>query len=184
MAEEELISLEEARQEVALVCRRLALLHLAFAEVLVNELGGEKGKRIIARAIKEYGKKVGEGKRQMAIEQGLALTPENLGKFRDLPRFGMHDRRETVEVEGEQRTRAYGCVMGQVWHEYNQDALGRIYCYVDPAKNMAFNPEFKLIHTRALPDGDEFCELVTRPTTDEERQDFLAEDTAWASIDR
>jgi len=49
----ELISLEEAKHEVALVCRRLGLLHLAFAEVLVNELGEEKGKKINARAIKE-----------------------------------------------------------------------------------------------------------------------------------
>ena len=185
MAEkEELISLEEAKQEVALVCRRLGLLHLSFAEVLVKELGEEKGKKVIARAVKEYGKKIGERKREMAIDQGLALTLENLGKFRDLPKFGMHDRREEVEIEGEKRTRAYGCVMAKVWREYGKDALGRIYCYVDPAKTMAFNPECKLIHTKALPDGDDFCELVTRPTAEKERHDFLAEDTDWASIDK
>jgi len=120
----------------------------------------------------------------MAISRALALTPENLGKFRDLPKFGMHDKREEIQVEGEKRIRTYGCTMAKVWHEYGEDILGRIYCYVDPAKTMAFNPAFKLIHTKTLPDGDGFCELVTRPTTEEEKQDFLVEDTDWASIDR
>ena len=48
------IPLDEARRQVALVCRRLGLLHLAFADVLVDQLGADRGKRVLARAIKEY----------------------------------------------------------------------------------------------------------------------------------
>jgi len=181
---EEYISLEEARKQVALVCRRLGLLHLAFSEVLVKEFGKEEGKRLIAKAIKEYGKKIGERKREIALSQGLELTPENFQALRDIPTIGMHDHSERVEVAGEKRSRAYGCVMAQVWHEYNQDELGRIYCYVDPANVMAFSPEFKLAHTKTVPDGDEFCELVMRPTTEQDREDFLAEDTDWTELDK
>ena len=48
---------------------------------------------------------------------------------------------------------------------------------------MAFNPKFKLIHTKALPDGDEYCELVVRPTTEQERKDFADKDKDWSYID-
>jgi len=183
MDEQELISLDEAKRQVALVCRRLGLLHLAFAEVLVAELGQEKGEKIIARAIKEYSRKIGEKKRDAALNQELELIAESFSQVSDIPSIGMHERAEKVEVEGEKRHRLYGCVMSKVWQEYGKNRLGRIYCYVDPASSMAFNPQCKLVHTKALPDGDEFCELVMRPTTERDRQQFLSEDTDWSSIE-
>jgi hypothetical protein len=74
--------------------------------------------------------------------------------------------------------------MGEVWNELREGELGRLYCYVDPAKYMAFNPGFKMIHLKALPDGDQYCELAVRPTTDQERKDFAAEDKDWSYIDQ
>ena len=73
--------------------------------------------------------------------------------------------------------------MGQVWNELGAGELGRLYYYVDPAKYMGFNPNFKLIHTKALPDGDEYCELALRPTTEQERRDFADKDKDWSYID-
>jgi predicted hydrocarbon binding protein len=180
---EERIFIEEAKMEVASVCRRLGLLHLAFAEVLVDELGKGTGERLITKAIENYGKKIGEKKRETAISRGLELTPENFRKVRDLPKFGMHEGIEEIVVEGERRIRAYGCVMAKVWHEYDKDNLGRFYCYVDPVNAMAFNPQFKMIHTKALPDGDEFCEFAIIPTTEKEREDFRTENIDWAEAD-
>jgi len=181
---EELIPLERAKSEVALVCRRLGLLHMAFAQVLVDEFGEERGKEVITRAIEEYSRKIGEKKREIVLSQGLEPNLENLAKARDIPTIGMHDRTERVEIEGEMRSRAYGCVMSKVWREYGKDDLGRIYCYVDPANTMAYNSQFKLIHTKAVPDGDEFCELVIRPTTEKEREDFLSKTNDWADVDK
>ena len=74
--------------------------------------------------------------------------------------------------------------MSKVWREYGKDDLGRIYCYVDPASTMAYNPDFKLIHTKAVPDGDEFCELVIRSTTEKERHGFLSKTNDWAEVDK
>jgi len=105
------------------------------------------------------------------------------GSTEDLPMYGMHERTEVLNVEGQRRTRAYGCVMGKVWRELGAGDLGRIYCYVDPAKYMAYNPDFKLIHYKALPDGDEYCELGVVPTTEKDREEFAAKDSDLKSID-
>jgi hypothetical protein len=181
--EEEMIPRAEAIRAVALTCRRLGLLHMAFAMTLVNEFGQEKGEELTAKAIKEYGRIIGEKKKAQALEQGWDLSLESFRKLSDLPALGMHSGREEVAADGEKRTRVYDCVMSQVWREYGQDRLGRIYCYVDPASVMAFNPDLKYVHTLAIPDGDACCELVFRSTTDEDKKDFQKEGTDFRGIE-
>jgi hypothetical protein len=180
----DIVPLAQAKCEVELVCRRLGLLHLAFARVLTDELGDDEGRRLVIRSIEAYSRMIGEKKQQILAERGLEATQENLGLVRDIPTIGMHDRVEHVEVDGERRSRAYGCVMAKVWREYGGDDLGRLYCYVDPASVMAYNPDMKLVHTCAEPDGDDYCELTIRPTTDEERADFAHGTSDWAEVDR
>lgn len=181
-----MIPLEEAAHEVALTSRRIALLHLAFAKTLVTEFGEEHGTELIVKAIKAYGTRVGEEARAAVLAQGLELTPENFGAgdARGLPKFGMHTGRENVEVDGEPRFRAFGCVMGRVWNELGEGKLGRLYCLVDPAKFMAYNPDYKLAHAKALPDGDECCEFCIRRTSDQEKRDFASDDADWTTIDQ
>jgi len=178
----DMVPLEEAKEQVRRVCTRLGLLHYAFARTLIDELGDEKGKQIAMNAIKLYSTIIGKGVREKVAAKGLDNSPENYGE--DLPMYGMHEGMEIIYVDGERRMRAYGCVMGKVWRELGADELGRIYCYVDPAKYMAYNPNFKLIHYRALPDGDEYCELAVKPTTEQDRREFAAKDTNLASLDR
>ncbi len=180
-AGKESVPLEEAKEQVRKVCVRLALLHLSFARTIVDELGEEKGRQLILKAIKEYGTRIGEEARVKANAQGLDDNPENIKS--DLPLYGIHTGWEKVEVGGEERRRAYGCVMGEVWNELGEGELGRLYCYVDPAKYMAFNPNFKLMHLKALPDGDPYCERAVRPTTEQERKDFADKDKDWSYID-
>ncbi len=138
-----------------------------------------------AVAIKRYGTEIGEAVRRAVAEAGLPPEPANYGKGkgRDLPGFGMHDGIEACEVAGEPRLRAHGCVLAKVWYEKGQDALGRIYCYVDPAKYMAYNPDVKMIHTRCVPDGDAFCELAVRSTTPEDRKRFRGDGPDWITVD-
>ena len=180
---EETVALEEAREQVRRVCVRLGLLHLSFAKTLVEELGEKKGKQLVLKAIKNYGIRIGEEAKASAIAQGLDNSLANMKG--DLPSYGMHKRGgEKIEVDGETRRRVYGCVMAEVWNESGEGELGRLYCYVDPAKYMAFNSNFKLFHVRALPGGDEYCELVVRSTTEQERKDFADKDKDWSYIDR
>ncbi len=177
----ETVTLDEAREQVRRVSARLGLLYLSFARTLVDELGNKKGKELILKAIKDYGTRIGGKARAEVMAQGLDNTPANFKE--DLPLYGMHEGREVIEVDGETRSRAYGCVMAKVWNELGENELGRFYCYVDAAKYMGFNPNFKLIHTKALPDGDEYCELAVRPTTEQERKDFTDKNKDWSYID-
>ena len=178
----EMVPLEDAKEQVRKVSVRLALLHLSFSKMLVEEFGEQKGKELVLKAIKSYGVGVGEKAREKANSCGLDNSPENYSG--DLPSYGMHDGRQSEEVAGEKRTKAYGCVMGKVWAELGENELGRLYCYVDPAKYMAFNPEFKLVHLKAMPDGDEHCEFTVKPTTKTERQDFSDINKDWSYMDK
>jgi hypothetical protein len=179
----EMVPLDEAKRQVEITSERLALLHLAFARTIVDELGDEKGKQLVLRAIKDYARRVGDGARRAVVAQGLEPVPENYGKAADLPLYGMHEAKERVDIGGENRVRAHGCVMGKVWIEQGEAELGRLYCFVDAAKYMYYNPDYKMVHTKALPDGDEYCELCVRPTTNREKEDFASDSADWTYID-
>jgi hypothetical protein len=47
---------------------------------------------------------------------------------------------------------------------------------------MAYNPALKVTHLTAEPDGDDYCEMVLRETTAQEREDF-ARDRDWSYAD-
>lgn len=182
-----LIDREEAEQALASASRRIALLHLAYARAIMKELGEEQGTRLVSEAIKDYARKIGEKTKVEVGAKGLETSPENFEqgdsyRLPDIP--GMHSGKETVEApDGTQRFRAYGCVLGEVWKEYGEEKLGRLYCYMDTAKYMGYNPLYKFVHTKALPDGDDCCEFRIQPTTAQEREDFLTEGREWFHMD-
>ena len=176
------VDMEEAKEQVRKVCRRLALLHFSYAKTIINELGDRKGKQLVLKAIKDYGTRIGKEVKDAVSAQGINNVPETYKE--DLPLYGMHDGMGKVDVNGEKKLRAYGCVMGKLWKELGEDEIGRFYCYVDPAKYMAFNSNFKLIHTKTIPDGDEYCEFTVKSTTEQERKDFFEKDKDWSYIDK
>ncbi len=163
------VSLEEAEKQVEIVARRIALLHLAYARTLVEEFGEEGGRRLILKAIKDYGKRIGE-----KIKKGEP----------DLPKYGVHEKVEWVDLDGEKRARVYGCALSKEWDDWGENSLGRLYCHVDPAKSMSVDSMEKVGHVKAVPDGDEYCELAFRPTTEKERKDFADKEADWEYIDR
>lgn len=177
---------EEARRGIESASRRIALLHLSYAKTLVEELGCEKGKKIIAKAIKHYGIRIGKRTKEEVTAKGLELLPRNFdfGTSYGLPSFGMHDKIEKVNVGKEQRMKYYGCVMAKVWREYGEEKLGRLYCYMDVSKYMGYNPNYKFVHTKTMPDGDSYCEFAVRPTTAKEKKDFASKDKDWFYIDK
>ncbi len=176
----------DAVEQVRSISSRLALLHLCFAQTLVEELGEERGRELVAKAIKLYGTEIGRKVRAEVLKQGLKLDPANygVGQARDLPAYGLHDRVEAFDKDGERFIRSYGCLLAGVWHEYGLDRLGRIYCYVDPAKYMAYNPDYKLVHLKCVPDGDAFCEFKLCRTSADERRLFEVGDPRWIDVDK
>jgi hypothetical protein len=159
-----MVSAEEARQAVEDMSRRVALLHICYARTLVEELGEEMGRELIKKAIWEYGTRIGLRTRERVDAMGLEPTVENFSKGSDLSPIGF-DHRPAV-VDGERRIQSFGCVMAEVWNEYDEEALGGLYCLVDPSKMQAYDPRYTMVHTKKIPDGCEYCELAVRPTAD------------------
>lgn len=174
------VSLEEAMEQVGTVGARLGLLHLAYARILVNEFGREKGRDLIIKAMMEYGKLVGK---------------RNDSGRQDLPWYGFHDKYVYKDDEfldmREQPTedfdfssfKVFGCVLAKTFLEFGEPELGALYCYVDAAKSMAQNPSVKLIHTSCEVCGDEFCAFDILPTTEEEQADFEKNNVRWKNVD-
>ena len=157
---EKSVTVKEAIHEVEVAITRLALLHLSFSRTLVEELGEEEGKELIIKSILEYGKRVGE-----RTKRGL----------QDLPKYG---------VAGEYKEgRIYNCVLAEVFREYGEEDLGCLYCYVDPAKTMAIDPDQKVIHKTSAACGDDYCNFERVSTTEKEREDFRNMDKDWKYVD-
>jgi len=153
------VPLREAENEVKVVTQRLTLLHLAYARTLVDEFGWKEGKRLVLKAIKEYGKRVANRTRR---------------GFQSLPKYGFWERQE-----GKPQL----CVLGKMVLEYGEEDIGSLYCLIDPAKAMFANPKQKIIHTRCLTVGDSHCEFATVPTTEKDKEDFFADDKDWSHVD-
>jgi hypothetical protein len=166
----ESVPMDEVRQALIGQGRRLALIHLEYAKAIVEELGEERGIKVISRAIKSYGSKIGKKTKEEVLAKGLEAIPENFNKgdtYR-VPNIhgALHDTRGVIEVDGAKRVHSTGCIAGKVWKEEGEEKLGRLYCYMDVAKYMAFNPHYKYVHIKAVPDGDGCCEMGIKPTTE------------------
>jgi hypothetical protein len=174
------VSLHEAMEQVRIVGVRLAMLHLAYARLLVKEHGHEKGQDMIIKAMMEYGKMVGQ---------------RNKSGRQDLPVYGFHDKyvhgEETfVDTRDQPQEefdfsafKVYGCILAKTFLELGEPELGALYCYVDPAKSMAVDPSSKLVHTACELCGDEYCAFETVLTTDDERADFERNNARWKKVD-
>ena len=167
--DEEMISVDEARQAVEDMSKRVALLHLSYALALVEELGEERGKALIRRAIWDYGTRIGQRIKARVEAMGLEPTVANFDKGSDLSPIGFPS--QSVTVDGEQRSRSFRCAMAEVWKEYGEQALGSLYCMVDPAKMQGYDPHWTMAHTSRISKGHDYCEFAVRPTSEESKPD-------------
>ena len=161
---EQEITVEECTAEIKLMARRTALLHYYFSEAILAELGEEKGRQLILKAITAYGAHCGRTVREGVEAMGLPLTDENYGMIRDLPKYGWEEGMLEMP-DGGQRPVASYCPLAAVFKELGPRGMqiGRLYCYVDQAKYAAYNPDIVFTHARNLLDGDECCEFLTEP---------------------
>jgi hypothetical protein len=159
------ISQQEARLAVEGMVSRLALLHIAFSKAIVHELGVERGKDLIAKAIIDYGQRITE-----RVQRNLP----------DLPSFGIYDDSGQDEKG---HYFAKGCNLAKVFKDQNASDIGYLYCYVDAAKTMADDPDTKLIHLTCEACDDEVCTFDLLPTTEEERRAFRNRIGEWRKID-
>lgn len=162
--EKQMITAEQCTFEVRLMARRIALLHHYFSETIIEELGEEKGKELIKKAIWDYGQHCGNAVREGVEAMGLPATDENKGKVRDLPAYGWETG--MVEIPGDEpRLVVTFCPHADTFEELGPRGmeLGRMYCYVDQAHYKAYNPKGEFTHTKNVLDGDACCEFLIEP---------------------
>ena len=174
------VPMNEAMEQVQTVGVRLGLLHLAYGRLLMKEFGPQKGKELIIKAMMEYGKLAGQRSKD---------------GHQDLPWYGFHDkylyddqefldtRHNPKEDFDYARFKVEGCILAKVFKEYDEEELGSLYCYVDPAKSMEADPSHKLIHTACEVCGDGHCAFDSVPTSEEERNQFEKLSTGWKQVD-
>jgi len=142
-------------QDVWLMARRMALLYYHMATAIIDRLGEEEGKRLIEKAILDYGNACGQRVREGVLEQGLAPVLENYGKVPDLPSKGW--RAEKVVIDGEETRATTFCPLAATWKELGAEKLGRLYCLVDVAKYGAYSKDLEAVHDKNVLDGDPVC---------------------------
>jgi predicted hydrocarbon binding protein len=157
------IPLQDAIEVTQGALSRVALLHIAFSRVLVDEFGQERGKDLIAKAIIEYGHRIAD-----RVRKGLP----------DLTELGLYDDKGE---DGEFFSK--GCAFAKVFEEEDALEVGHLYCYVDAAKTMALDEDAKMIHLTCQAAGDDVCTFDIIPTTEEERQAFKNRDGSWRAVD-
>jgi hypothetical protein len=164
---EKMISEQECSDQVKLMARRAALLHFYFSKTLVEELGEEEGMRLIKKAIWAYGGHVGRVIREKVEAMGLPNSEENFDKIPDLPKYGW-DTDVVTLPNGETHPIARFCPLAATLMELGEEGyrLGRLYCYVDQAKQEAYNPDVDFIHAKNVLDCDPYCEFVLQPHKD------------------
>jgi hypothetical protein len=159
MNEDNMVPMGEAERQVAIVVKRLAMLHLAFTRTLVAELGWKAAKPLILKSIKHYGE---------LVARRVARGDQSL------PSFGFFEKREGKPDL---------CELGKVMLEEGEPRLGSLYCLIDVAKTMAADPGRKLVHDRCMLLGHDECVFSTLETKPQEVSDFQ-NDHDWAYLDQ
>ena len=135
----ETIPKTEALAQILTSVERLAMLYYHFATTLVDELGEERGKALIRKAIEAYGTEVGERQRRRVTAAGYAASCENYKALPDLPAMAW-------SPEGMPRMMLHG----------KETPVCPL------AKYSTFDPECECRHLENVLDGDERCLIVTK----------------------
>lgn len=167
MSEIQTIEYEKAVTEVRKACRQFAMLYFNFSKTLVEELGQEKAKEVVQKALFSLSLDRTDQLREKAREQGLDFTQENFRKLTDLPFIAWN--------------KALGrnhCPYAETWVGYYDKypwfkELAPLYCDVIDTTNIE-NFSRTLSHkiTKNVLNGDETCERIYFPSGDVEKGEF------------
>jgi len=147
----EVYTREEAAEQVRRVGRMFGLLFYHFANLLVEELGEERGRELVREAVRRFGLERGRRMRERALAEGLEPTLENFRRVSDLPEVGWGGP-----------TRESYCPFAEVWFEKDALELGKLYCDVDIWKYKGYNPHIEVERRAWILEGDDECRYDLR----------------------
>jgi len=142
----EVYTREEATEQVRRLGRLFGLMFYHFANLLVEELGEERGKALVREAVKRFGLDRAQQIKEKVVAMGLEPTLENYRKAADLPEIGWGGP-----------TRESYCPFAEVWFEKGAVDLCKLYCDVDIWKYVGYNPRIKVERRSWVLEGDREC---------------------------
>jgi hypothetical protein len=129
---------------------------VAFAREFVEELGEEQAFPIIERAFAKWNVQNGQ---KLAKELGSnsfeAMAASQQQGAQDLDGF------EVLEVtDREIKTKITRCVAYEAFEALGMPELCKLYCESDYPYIKAYNPNMKLVRTKEIANGDEYCDHI------------------------
>jgi predicted ArsR family transcriptional regulator len=146
LSDEEILTREEAEEQVRAMARLFGLMFYHFADTLVEKYGEDEGKSVVREAVRRFGLDRAERMKKEVIREGLDPNLENFSKVSDLPRIGWGGK-----------TRETYCPFAEVWIEKGAEDLCKLYCEVDVWKMIGFNPGIKVKRLRWVLEGASDC---------------------------
>lgn len=144
----------------------MALLYYCMAKNVVEKLGEGEGKKLIVRAMREFGSMRGEEIRKKVVAKGLELNLQNLNQNYDLPLHIAWEMKSIKSTPYESHSENYFCKFAEVWKELGKEAvsLGLLYCEQDAALMHSYNPNIGFNNPKNVLREDNCCEHIMRLT--------------------
>lgn len=137
-----------------------ALLYYHLTKAMMEDFG-DSAKETINKAIKEFGLERGRNIAEKVKAAGEELTIDNLDKYYDMPIAAGWGPEPKYDESGRKHSCTKSCTFADLWLSKNWDEIGKIYCEVDPAIRLGYNPDIIYTPTKNILDGDSCCESIT-----------------------
>ena len=127
-----------------------------FARELIEELGEEKAQPILEQAFDRIQVQNGRDLAEELGDNGFEAFAEHLRKLAE-----GSDSLQILEVtDREIKTKITRCRAWEAFSHLGLPQLCQLYCESDHPYIKAFNPNMKLIRTKVIAYGDEYCDHV------------------------
>ena len=137
-----------------------ALLYYHLTKATIEEYG-DGAKKTIKKAIREFGLERGRNISVKVKAAGEELTIDNLDKFYDMPIAVGWGPEPKYDESGRKHSCTKSCTFADLWISKNWEEIGQIYCEVDLAIRLGYNPDIIYTPTKNILAGDPCCESIT-----------------------
>jgi hypothetical protein len=140
-----------------------ALLFGWLSKAVIEEVGEQRGKAVISKAVRKYGEERGRRMAMRAKADGHTLNVADFFVYAEYRVITGRMKARVAERSANLSLEASNCPWNDAWKESGLLPYGRLYCLdVDAAILHGFNENLKMDIEGTLPWGAEKCRLVYR----------------------
>ncbi len=140
-------------EPVGRMAKLMAELYYFMANEIIDQLGEEKGKEAVRKAVTRFGEARAAVMQEEAKERGLEINSGTYALVRDMPSISW-------EKDPENPSDITYCPMHDMWEQLDALELGAIYCEIDSVLYDSFNTEFE--RPLCKTSGDQCCRFLVK----------------------